>query len=333
MANRPSKILRSEECQMAITKAVIAVAGYGTRFLPATKVQPKEMLPIVDKPVVQYLVEEAVQSGITDIILVTRAGNQALEDHFDTSIELELHLESQGNVRALEEIKRISTMARFVYVRQGKNYPYGNGTPLLCAASLVSPGEPFVYMFGDDIVRSEVPCTRQLIDVYEREKPDAVIAVQEVDPADVSRYGVPKLRPNRTPYELEAIVEKPDRASAPSNLAQIGRFVFTNKIVEVLKGIKTGRNGELWLTDAIDQLASKGRVLVHPIEGQWHTTGDPLRFLMTVVQFALDRPDIGQEFATYLRGLRLPPRDGGTGARPNGEAPTASLRRSTKGGQ
>src|SRR5512136_1214419 len=154
---------------MKITKAVIAVAGYGTRFLPATKVQPKEMLPIVDKPVVQYLVEEAVASGIRDIILVTRAGNQSLENHFDTSTELEVHLEAQGNMRALKEIKKISTMARFVYVRQGRNHPYGNGTPLLCAKSLISPGEAFIYMFGDDIVRSDVPCARQLIDVYEQE--------------------------------------------------------------------------------------------------------------------------------------------------------------------
>jgi UTP--glucose-1-phosphate uridylyltransferase len=291
---------------MTVTKAVIAVAGYGTRFLPATKVQPKEMLPIVDKPVVQYLVEEAVQSGIKDIILVTRAGNQALENHFDTSTELEVHLQSQNNFPALEKIKQISTMANFVFVRQGRNHPYGNGTPLLCAKSLISPGEPFVYMFGDDIVQASEPCARQLIDVYEREKPDGVIAVQEVNLAEISRYGVPKLRPNRTPNELEAIVEKPDRLNAPSNLAQIGRFVFTDKIIKILETVQTGRKGELWLTDAIDQLASNGRVLVHSIAGKWHTTGDPLRFLMTVVEFALEHPEIGKEFTSYLRGLKLP---------------------------
>ena len=290
---------------MAVTKAVIAVAGYGTRFLPATKVQPKEMLPIVDKPVVQYLVEEAVQSGIKDIILVTRTGNTAVEDHFDTSTELEVHLQAQGNAKALEKIKQISTMARFIYVRQGRNLPYGNGTPLLCARSLISPGEPFVYMFGDDIVRADVPCARQLIQVYEQHAADAVIAVQEVDPAEISHYGVPRLRPNRVPFELEAIVEKPDRASAPSNLAQIGRFVLTDKVIKILEDLEAGRNGELWLTDAIGKLAARGRVLVHPIDGKWHTTGDPLRFLMTVVEFALDHPDIGREFGTDLRSLRL----------------------------
>jgi len=300
---------------MAVTKAVIAVAGYGTRFLPATKVQPKEMLPIVDKPVVQHLVEEAVLSGIEDIILVTRTGNKALEDHFDTSTELEVHLQAQGNTQALEKIKQISTMAHFVYVRQGRSLPYGNGTPLLCAKSLISPGEPFVYMFGDDIVRSAVPCARQLIEVYEQEECDGVIAVQEVDPSEISHYGVPRLRANRMPRELEAIVEKPDRASAPSNLAQIGRFVFTDKIIKILENLEAGRNGELWLTDAVGKLAARGRVLVHPITGKWHTTGDPLRFLMTVVEFALDHPDIGREFRTYLRGLRLSPSEGEVGAK------------------
>ncbi len=291
---------------MPVTKAVIAVAGYGTRFLPATKVQPKEMLPIVDKPVVQYLVEEAVASGIRDVILVTRAGNQSLEDHFDTSTELEVHLEAQRNKRVLKEIKGISTMAHFVYVRQGKNHPYGNGTPLLCAKSLISPDEAFIYMFGDDIVRSDVPCARQLIDVYEQEKPDAVIAVQQVPAREIGRYGVPRLKPHRTPLELEAIVEKPDPRRAPSKYAQIGRFVFTPRIISILEKMHTGRGDELWLTDAVDQLASKGRVLVHPIQGKWHTTGDPLRFLMTVVEFALARPDIGRDFAAYLGGLSLP---------------------------
>src|SRR5512136_935653 len=194
---------------MKITKAVIAVAGYGTRFLPATKVQPKEMLPIVDKPVVQYLVEEAVASGITDIILVTRSGNQALEDHFDSSRELEIHLEAQGKMRELEEVQRIPTMANFIYVRQTKDMPYGNGTPLLCAKSLIHPDEAVVYMFGDDIVKSEVPCAKQLMDVYDECHPAAVIAAQEVPLDEISRYGVPKLKPGAGRRELEYIVEKP----------------------------------------------------------------------------------------------------------------------------
>ncbi|UCF51325.1 MAG: UTP--glucose-1-phosphate uridylyltransferase, partial [Bradyrhizobium sp.] len=187
---------------MKITKAIIAVAGYGTRFIPATKVQPKEMLPIVDKPVVQYLVEEAVASGITDIILVTRSGNQALEDHFDSSRELEIHLEAQKKWKELEQIRRIPNLANFIYVRQSRDMPYGNGTPLLCAKSLISPEEAVVYMFGDDVVQSDVPCTKQLIDVFNRHRPAGVIAVQEVPHSDVSRYGVPKLKEGSDRNEL-----------------------------------------------------------------------------------------------------------------------------------
>lgn len=295
---------------MKISKAVIAVAGYGTRFIPATKVQPKEMLPIVDKPVVQYLVEEAVASGITDIILVTRSGNQALEDHFDSSRELEMHLEAQKKWKELEEVKRIPNLANFIYVRQGRDMPYGNGTPLLCAKSLISPDEAFVYMFGDDVVQSGVPCTKQLIDVFREHQPAGVIAVQEVPRAEVDRYGVPKLKENSARYELEYIVEKPAPAYAPSNLAQLGRFVFTRPIIDILENLTVGKGGELWLTDAIDQLASTDVVLVHAIEGRWYTTGDPLRFLKTTVEMALDRPDIGRDFAAYLKGLDLSRFDG-----------------------
>jgi UTP--glucose-1-phosphate uridylyltransferase len=290
---------------MKITKAVIAVAGYGTRFIPATKVQPKEMLPIVDKPVVQYLVEEAVASGITDIILVTRSGNQALEDHFDSSLELEMHLETQQKWSELEEIRRIPDLANFIYVRQNRNLPYGNGTPLLSAKSLIHPGESVVYMFGDDVVKSEVPCAKQLIDVYDKYQPGAVIAVQEVPIQEISRYGAAKLKPGTDRNELEHIVEKPSPDSAPSNLAQLGRFVLSYEAVEVLENITIGQGGELWLTDAIERLAATDSVIVHPIEGKWFTTGDPLRFLKTTVEFALDRPDIGAEFARYLRGLDL----------------------------
>jgi UTP--glucose-1-phosphate uridylyltransferase len=300
---------------MPITKAIIAVAGYGTRFIPATKVQPKEMLPIVDKPVVQYLVEEAVASGITDIVLVTRSGTQAVEDHFDSSRELELHLETQKKWRELEEIRRISGMANFIFIRQGKDMPYGNGTPLLCARSVIHPDEAVVYMFGDDIVKSDVPCARQLIEVYERYKPAGVVAVQEVPLEEISHYGVPKLKAGSDRNELEHMVEKPSPAEAPSNLAQLGRFVLSYQIVRILEHLKTGKGGELWLTDAIDELAASDSVIVHPIAGKWFTTGDPLRFLETTVEFALDRPDIGPEFAAYLRSLDLS--RFGTGVPPN----------------
>ncbi len=290
---------------MNITKAIIAVAGYGTRFIPATKAQPKEMLPIVDKPVVQYLVEEAVASGITDIILVTRSGSQALEDHFDSSRELEIHLESQKKWKELDEIRRIPKLANFIYVRQGRDMPYGNGTPLLCAKSLISPDEAFVYMFGDDLVKSETPCVKQLIDVFNQYQPAGVIAVQRVPMHQVSRYGVPKLKADSDLLELEYIVEKPSPAHAPSDMAQLGRFVFTHKIINILENLELGKGGELWLTDAVDRLASTDTVIVHPIEGKWFTTGDPLRFLQTTVELALDRPDIGPKFAQYLRELDL----------------------------
>jgi UTP--glucose-1-phosphate uridylyltransferase len=293
------------EPEMKISKAIIAVAGYGTRFIPATKVQPKEMLPIVDKPVVQYLVEEAVASGITDIILVTRSGNQALEDHFDSSRELEMHLEAQKKWAELEKVRRIPNLANFIYVRQGNDMPYGNGTPLLCARSLISTDEAFVYMFGDDVVKSKVPCTKQLIDVFQQHLPAGVIAVQEVPHDEVDRYGVPKLKEGGERNELEYIVEKPTPARAPSNLAQLGRFVFTRRIIDALETLTVGKGGELWLTDAIDKLAETDPVLVHTIEGKWFTTGDPLRFLKTTVEMALERPDIGRKFAAYLRGLDL----------------------------
>jgi UTP--glucose-1-phosphate uridylyltransferase len=290
---------------MNITKAIIAVAGYGTRFIPATKVQPKEMLPIVDKPVVQYLVEEAVASGITDIILVTRSGNQALEDHFDSSRELEIHLEAQKKWKELEAVRRIPNLANFIYVRQSRDMPYGNGTPLLCAKSLISADEAFVYMFGDDVVQSEVPCTKQLIDVFNQFQPAGVIAVQEVPHEEVDRYGIPKLKEGCERAELEYIVEKPAPAYAPSNLAQLGRFVFTRKIIDILENLSVGKGGELWLTDAVDRLAARDTVLVHTIQGRWFTTGDPLRLLKTTIELALDRPDIGRELAAYLRDLDL----------------------------
>lgn len=290
---------------MKITKAVIAVAGYGTRFIPATKVIPKEMLPIVDKPIVQYLVEEAVASGITDVILVTRSGSQSLEDHFDSSRELEMHLETQKKWQALEEVRRISNLARIAYVRQGKNVPYGNGSPLLCARPLIAPDEAVAYLFGDDIVRSEVPCVKQLIDVYERHQPAAVIACQKVPLSEISAYAAPKFKPGTDRNEIERIVEKPSPSEAFSNLAQLGRFVLGPLVMQVLAETKTGKGGELWMTDAIDGVAQIAAVLVHEIQGRWFTTGDPFNYLKTTVEYALARPDLGPKFAEYLKQLKI----------------------------
>lgn len=287
-----------------ITKAVIAVAGYGTRFLPATKVQPKELLTIVDKPVIQYLVEEAVASGITDIILVTRSGTQAIEDHFDSSRDLEVHLAEQGKTEYLEMVREIPKMANFAFVRQARHLPYGNGTPILAAKSFIGH-EPFVYMFGDDVVVSKKPCARQLIETYQKYEPGAVIAAQAVPDAETVRYGIAKLKPGTDRNELESIIEKPPLGAAPSNLAQLGRFVLSPRVIKVLENLELGKGNELWLTDAIDRLTKTDSVIVHEIEGKWYTTGDPLRLLKTTVEFALKHPDIGADFVSYLRSLDL----------------------------
>jgi UTP--glucose-1-phosphate uridylyltransferase len=285
-----------------IKKAVIAAAGYGTRFLPATKNQPKEMLPIVDKPIIHHLVEEAVQSGIEDIIIVTRAGQVPMEDHFDSNYELEKELKKSGKIKRLNKIKDIPEMANFAYVRQHKGYPYGNATPLLCAAPLIDDDESFVYMFGDDLTISDVPVTKQLIDVFEKEKPTAVLGVQEVPDEEVERYGTVKYKDESKNYEIESGYEKLPAEKAPSNMALFGRFVFSNKIIQEAKKTETGKDGELWVMDMINALAQRGeKVIAQPIEGEWHTTGDPLRYLKTSVEFALRRDDIGAEFKKYLQ--------------------------------
>jgi UTP--glucose-1-phosphate uridylyltransferase len=289
---------------VTIKKAVIAVAGFGTRFLPATKVLPKELMPIVDKPVVQYLVEEAVAAGIEDIILVTRPGSQGIADHFDSSRELEIHLEEQKKDDYLKAVKRLPELAHFAVVRQSRHLPYGNGTPLLAAQRFLG-NEPFVYMFGDDLVLGDVSCTRELVDLYDRFRPDAVVAAEEVPREETKRYGIVKLKPGTNPPEMETLVEKPDPERAPSRLAQFGRFILPPRVIELLE--KTALNrGELYLADAIDTLCREGgRVLVHRPSGTWYTMGDPLNFLKATVAYALKDPEIGKGFAEFLRTLRL----------------------------
>ncbi|MEK7118286.1 MAG: UTP--glucose-1-phosphate uridylyltransferase [Patescibacteria group bacterium] len=284
-----------------IRKAVIAVAGSGTRFLPATKAQPKEMLPIVDKPIVQYVVEEMVASGITDIILVTKWDKKTIEDHFDRSFELEYSLEQAGKKKLLDEVRRISTMANFIYVRQ--KGPYGNGTPILSAANLVE-GEPFVFAWGDDLVLSKTPITKKLIANF-NENHAPVIGVQSVPKNLVDRYGIVKLRPGTK--EMELVVEKPAVDKAPSRLAQFGRMILTPEIVRILKETKLGKGGELWVTDAISEYIRRGgRFMVEEVkDGEWLTTGDPLNYLKAVVSYALLRDDIGSDFRIYLKSLKL----------------------------
>lgn len=284
-----------------ITKAVIAVAGSGTRFLPATKCQPKEMLPIVDKPIIQYVVEELVASGITDIILVTRWDKKPLEDHFDRSFELEYSLTQAGKIHLLEQVRKISSMANFIYVRQ--KGPYGNGTPVLSASNIIQ-NEPFIFAWGDDLVLSKEPFTKKLIDTY-TEHGAPVIGVQRVPKETVNRYGIVDLKPGTK--EMRGVVEKPDPEKAPSNLAQFGRMVLTPEIVSILHTTPLGKGNELWITDAIAEYVRRGnRFMVEEVtDGSWLTTGDPLNYLIATVEHALLRPDIGEEFRRYLRARNI----------------------------
>lgn len=284
-----------------IEKAVIAVAGSGTRFLPATKAQPKEMLPIVDKPIIQYLVEELVEAGIKEIILVTRWDKKPLEDHFDRSWAFEQELERSKKFELLERIKKISEMANFVYVRQ--KGPYGNGTPVLSAASLVK-NEPFIYAWGDDLVKSEVSFAKQMVQEYERTG-NLMIGVQEVPKETVNRYGVVKLR--KGTMEIEDIVEKPAIHEAPSNLADFGRMIFDQEIIDILSKTALGKGNELWAVDAIRTYVQRGGTfLAKEVEnGKWLTTGDPLNYLRATVEYAREREDIGEDFKAYLRSLSL----------------------------
>jgi len=289
-----------------VTKAIIAVAGNATRFLPATKNQPKQMLPIIDKPIIHHVVDECVASGITDIILVTQQGQSALEDYFDSNVGLEYILESKNKDDLLEKIREIPQMANFIYVRQKKNMPYGNGTPLLVAKSLIDNDEAVAYLFGDDLVKSETPCLRQLIDIYEKENATAVMAVQEVPQKEVYKYGVVEYKKGTLNHEISGIVEKPKVEEAPSNMAEFGRFIFSFDVISKLEQTPLGKGNELWIVDALNTLAKEGKkVIAHPIDGKWVTTGDPLNYLMATVEFALDREDIGEDFKKYILGLNL----------------------------
>ncbi|GAK50885.1 UTP-glucose-1-phosphate uridylyltransferase [Candidatus Moduliflexus flocculans] len=284
-----------------ITKGVIAVAGSGTRFLPATKSLPKEMLPIVDKPIVHYVVEEMVQAGITDIVFVTRADKKSLEDYFDQNAVLENELRQAGKTKYLEKIEQIAQMANFIYIRQ--KGPYGNGTPVLNAASIVG-NEPFVFAFGDDLVKSKIPFTKQLIQNYERNQA-VVMGCQEVLPEEVSLYGILKLKEPSPIMEIERIVEKPRREDAPSLLSNFGRFILVPEICDILSELPLGKGGELWLTDAIEEYIRRGnRVVAQPVEeGRWYTTGDPLHFLHVTLEYALDTEEYGQPLREIMKQM------------------------------
>jgi UTP--glucose-1-phosphate uridylyltransferase len=285
-------------------KGVITIAGYGTRFLPASKAVPKEMFPIAGIPLIQYHVESLVAAGINEIIVVVRAGSEVVQRHFAPVPDLECHLEGVRKAALLEQVQRVSRLAEIVFVRQPETLPYGNASPALAVRPWLTPGEPFYYMFGDDIILAEVPVPRQLLEAYHASEPAAVLATQWVPDEETHLYGCIELKPG-SDREMARIVEKPKPGTAPSNWVQIGHFVFTHELFDVLQGSETGLGDELWMADAVDRLASRSRVLVQPIEGQWLAAGDPLRQLKANIEAALGRDDMRADLLAYLRSLEL----------------------------
>ena len=287
---------------MGIKKAVFPVGGLGTRFLPATKAMPKEMLTIVDKPMIQYCVEEAKQAGITEVIFVTGRGKRAIEDHFDISFELEHTLTHKGKKKLRDELRKIHELANFSYVRQGE--AIGLGHAVLCAKSLVG-NEPFAVILGVDIIRSKVPCLKQMIKVFEKHG-GPVVAAQKVAGAAIKDYGVIKNRKiDSKVHQIVDLVEKPEPAQAPSDLAVIGRYILTPAVFRYLETTKPGRGGEIQLTDALKRMAQDYPVFAYLFEGQRYDAGNKLGFLQATVEFALNDPDLGDKFNKYLRGLKL----------------------------
>jgi UTP--glucose-1-phosphate uridylyltransferase len=286
-----------------IRKAVFPAAGLGTRFLPATKAQPKEMLPLVDKPTIQYVVEEAVASGLSEIVIVTGRNKRAIEDHFDAAFELEYYLNDRGKLEELAQIKTISELASVSYVRQKE--PLGLGHAILCARSLVGD-EPFGVFLGDDIIGSApTPCMRQLLDVFERQG-GPVLAIQRVPRQQTQQYGVIAGRNiGGNVWQIDDLVEKPTPAEAPSDLAIIGRYVLTPDLFPILAETAADKRGEIQLTDALRTLRQRRPMYAVAFEGKRYDTGDKLGFLKATVEFALARPDLADEFRAYLRSLSL----------------------------
>ncbi len=285
---------------MLVRKAIIPAAGLGTRFLPATKAQPKEMLPIVDKPTLQYIIEEAVDSGIEEILVITGRNKKSIEDHFDKSVELELELESKGKLDLLKEVRKISNMVNIHYIRQKE--PRGLGHAIHCAKSFIGQ-EPFAVLLGDDIVYSDKPCLKQMIEVYEEYK-TTVLGVQEVPLQDVSKYGVVEGKhiEDRV-YKVRNLIEKPQVEEAPSNIAILGRYIINPAIFEILEHTAPGKGDEIQLTDALRELAQKEAMYAYQFEGQRYDVGDKQGFLQATVEFALRRGDLRDEFLNYLLAL------------------------------
>ncbi|MEN9413051.1 MAG: hypothetical protein RLZZ342_138 [Candidatus Parcubacteria bacterium] len=285
-----------------IRKAVIPAAGFGTRFLPATKAMPKEMLPIVDKPIIQYVVEEAVAAGIEDIIIVTGWHKRSIEDHFDYPFELEKRLLEAGKEKQAEEVRTIANMANFIYVRQ--KGPYGNGTPVLNARHVIGD-EPFAILWGDEFIHAPVPRLKQMIDAWDKTGTANISAVR-VPESSVNKYGIADIEPVRDNiFRIKKLVEKPTPAEAPSNLAAHGAYIMPPRIFDILASTPTGKGGELWLADAITTLAAEQDVHAIEIEGgKYYDTGNKLEYLKTVVEFALRHPELKDDFAAFLKTLK-----------------------------
>jgi UTP--glucose-1-phosphate uridylyltransferase len=287
---------------MKITKAIIPAAGLGTRFLPATKAIPKEMLPIVDKPTIQYLVEEAVASGITEIIIVTSKNKKALEDHFTFSPELSAQLTEKNKLKAVEELRKAERLAKFTYVEQPN--PHGDGDAILCAKEYVK-GEPFAVLFGDDIYDTNPPALAQLIEQYEKHNAP-IIALQQIDKKDSDKYGIIDPKSSEGPlHEIKALIEKPDSATAPSDLAITGKYIITPELLETLANSTPGHDHELRLIDGMIEFSKTSSIYGYEVKGLRFDTGDKLGYLKAVVHFALKQDNLGPQFKKYLQGLDL----------------------------
>jgi len=285
---------------MKVRKAVITAAGWGTRFLPVTKAQPKEMLPLVDKPLIQYCVEEAINSGIEQIVLITALGKRAIEDYFDRSLELEYVLEQRGETKLLQEMRELSNLVNICYIRQKEQL--GLGHAILTAKDIVGQ-EPFAVLLPDDIIDSKVPVLKQMIAVYEQYKTN-IVAVQHVSRQETTKYGIiePKKVSSRV-YQVLGLSEKPEPEEAPSDLGVVGRYILMPEIFDTLEVTPPGKNQEIQLTDALQLLLKQQAIYAYEFEGIWYDTGTPLGWLKTTVAFALKRPDIGQELKEYLQQL------------------------------
>ncbi|MFU7516417.1 UTP--glucose-1-phosphate uridylyltransferase GalU [Clostridium sp. HCS.1] len=282
---------------MKVRKAIIPAAGLGTRFLPATKAQPKEMLPIVDKPTIQYIIEEAVASGIEEILIITGRNKKCIEDHFDKSVELEMELEKNHKDDLLEMVRNISDMVDIHYIRQKE--PKGLGHAILCARAFVG-NEPFAVLLGDDVVDSEVPCLKQLMDCYKEYK-TTILGVQTVKHEDVNKYGiVDGIHIEDRVYKVKKLVEKPSVEEAPSNVAILGRYIITPQIFDILQNTEPGKGGEIQLTDALQTLIENEAMYAYNFEGRRYDVGDKLGFLQATVEFALKRDDLREPFMEYL---------------------------------